>query len=266
MLSSCLCWIGGKRTMRKYILPLIDYDMNYVEVFGGAAWILFGKKKSKVEILNDINENLMNMYLQIKYHSNEVIRELETMPNTRELFNIMSKRFTPLTDMQRAAWFYYIVKNSFGAVSVTYATSFVRPSPSNYRRFDNISDISKRLSNVLVESVGWEECISKYDDSNALFYLDPPYSEGRQYAEFGIKRFDNDEHSKLADTLRNIKGNFILSYNDCEFVRNLYKGFAIQSTDVLSGIENRKRFRKKDRRGELIIMSRGIDKQKCLKI
>lgn len=68
-MNSFIPWIGGKSRLRKYIIPLIPDDATrYAEVFGGAAWVMFGKSKirGQMEIYNDVDGNLVNLYLQIK--------------------------------------------------------------------------------------------------------------------------------------------------------------------------------------------------------
>ncbi len=74
MLNSPLSWMGGKYRLRKKIIELIHKGhQSYVEVFGGAAWVLFGKEQelSKTEVYNDINSDLVNFFRVLKYHSEE---------------------------------------------------------------------------------------------------------------------------------------------------------------------------------------------------
>lgn len=70
-MDSFITWIGGKRLLRKAILnefPQDGYD-RYIEVFGGAGWILFAKNShAPMEVFNDVNSNLINLYRCVKYH------------------------------------------------------------------------------------------------------------------------------------------------------------------------------------------------------
>jgi len=86
-MNSIISWVGGKRLLRKKILPLIPKHDIYCEVFGGAAWILFGKspnkedwqlsKKSRyTEVYNDINGDLVNFWRYIKQHPEAFVTEL----------------------------------------------------------------------------------------------------------------------------------------------------------------------------------------------
>ena len=78
-MNSFIAWIGGKRLLRKAIIerfPEEGFD-RYIEVFGGAGWVLFGKEVGKeLEVFNDADSNLINLYRCIKYHCEELQKEL----------------------------------------------------------------------------------------------------------------------------------------------------------------------------------------------
>lgn len=87
-MNSFIPWIGGKSRLRKHIIPLIPNDAKrYVEVFGGAAWVLFGKDKihGQMEVYNDVDGNLVNLYLQIKNNCEALQSEIDWL-QSRELF------------------------------------------------------------------------------------------------------------------------------------------------------------------------------------
>ena len=66
--SSPIAWVGGKSKLTAEIIPIMPAHRCYVEVFAGAAWLLFRKPASKTEVINDINGELVNMYRVIKHH------------------------------------------------------------------------------------------------------------------------------------------------------------------------------------------------------
>lgn len=80
------------------------------------------------------------------------------------------------------------------------------------------------MANVVVENQDFETLIKHYDRPDAFFYLDPPYFSTEDMYEVG---FEWDDHVRLRDTLKNIKGKFLLSYNDCDEIRELYNGFSM---------------------------------------
>ena len=108
-------WIGGKRRLAKTILPLFPEHTCYVEPFCGAAALYFMKDQAEVEVLNDINGELINMYRVVKHHLEEFIRQFKWALVSREMYRWL--QITPeetLTDIQRPARFYYLQKLSFG--------------------------------------------------------------------------------------------------------------------------------------------------------
>jgi len=108
-------WIGGKRRLAKRIIPLFPEHTCYVEPFCGAAAIYFMKNQTKVEVLNDINGELVNLYRVVKHHMDEFVRQFRWSLTSRQMYKWLQD--TPeeiLTDIQRAARFFYLQKNAFG--------------------------------------------------------------------------------------------------------------------------------------------------------
>lgn len=114
--KSMLGWVGGKSQLTSTILPLIPEHKHYVEVFAGAAWLLFRKPPSHSEIINDINGDLVCLYRVIQNHLDEFVRYFRWALISREEFERL-KTVPPetLTDIQRSARFYFLVRNAFGA-------------------------------------------------------------------------------------------------------------------------------------------------------
>ncbi|MDE5862135.1 MAG: DNA adenine methylase [Ruminococcus sp.] len=80
------------------------------------------------------------------------------------------------------------------------------------------------LENVVIENLDFYELIKKYDCNEALFYCDPPYNNSERYYD---NRFEPEDHERLKAILSQIQGRFILSYNDNEKIRELYRDFKI---------------------------------------
>ena len=127
-MNSFIPWIGGKSRLRKHIIPLIPSSAKrYIEVFGGAAWVLFGKDKKhgQMEVYNDIDGNLVNLYLQIKNNCKALQNEIDWL-QSRELFERYRSELAAdaeLTDVQRAARYWYLITCSFDANSSSFATA-----------------------------------------------------------------------------------------------------------------------------------------------
>lgn len=228
-MKSFIGWIGGKNHLKKLIIPLIPDDCKrYIEVCGGAGWVLFGKeiKANQLEVFNDIDGDLINLYRQIKTNCETLQRELDWV-HSRELFKLFRYEIEnqiPLSDVQRAARYLYLIKSSFGSNRYSFATT----SKSLYKIADELPAYRDRLKNVIIEQLDFEQLIKTYDRPDALFYVDPPYVGSEKYYNKKYCHFTLSDHVRLNACLRGLKGRFILSYNDCDFVTEHYSDFKIQ--------------------------------------
>lgn len=100
----------------------------------------------------------------------------------------------------------------------------------------NMEIVQKRLGSVVIENKDFEDLLKLYCKENSLAYLDPPYYGTEKYYQ---AQFSNEDHVRLYNALKDIKGYFLLSYNDCEFVREQYKDFNIASVERNNSLINR---------------------------
>ncbi|MFP7326967.1 DNA adenine methylase [Serratia marcescens] len=225
-------WVGGKRRLAKHLLPLFPEHKCYVEPFCGGAALFFRKDASKVEVINDINGELINLYRVVKNHLEEFVRQFKWALSSRQLFEW--EKATPvdvLTDIQRAARFYYLQNMAFGAKieGQTFGTATTAPVGVNLLRLEeNLSAAHLRLARTTIEHLSWLECIEKYDRPHTLFYLDPPYWGTQGY---GVE-FRLDQYDAIASMARTIKGNMIISVNDIPEMRQAFSGLHIEAVDL----------------------------------
>ncbi|EEJ2566816.1 TPA: DNA adenine methylase [Salmonella enterica] len=225
-------WIGGKRRLAKHILPLFPAHTCYVEPFCGAAALYFLKTPSKTEVINDINGELVNLYRVVKHHLEEFIRQFKWALVSRQIYKWLQD--TPeetLTDIQRAARFYYLQKQAFGGkvADHTFGTSTTSAPRFNLLRIEEeLSMAHLRLSRTLIEHLNWHQCIERYDRPHTLFYCDPPYWGTEGYGvEFGLENYDH-----MADLARRIKGKMIISVNDIPEMRQVFNGLNINCVEI----------------------------------
>lgn len=225
-------WIGGKRRLAKHILPLFPAHTCYVEPFCGAAALYFLKTPSKTEVINDINGELVNLYRVVKHHLEEFVRQFKWALVSRQIYKWLQD--TPeetLTDIQRAARFYYLQKQAFGGkvADHSFGTSTTSAPRFNLLRIEEVLSMAHlRLSRTLIEHLDWHQCIERYDRPHTLFYCDPPYWGTEGYGvEFGLENYDH-----MADLARRIKGKMIISVNDIPEMRQVFNGLNMQSVDI----------------------------------
>lgn len=244
-------WMGGKRRLAKHILPEFPEHECYVEPFCGAAALFFMKMPAKVEVINDVNSDLVNLYRVVQHHLEEFVRQFKWALISREMFKWLDD--TPpetLTDIQRAARFYYLQQMGFGAKisGRTFGTATTTPPKLNLLRLEeNLSQAHLRLSRVYVEHLDWRACMEKYDRPHTLFYLDPPYWETEGY---GVD-FPFEEYQRMAEMARNAKGKVIISINDYPDIREAFAGFRMQEVSLRHTVGGREG----KQAGELVIFN-----------
>lgn len=225
-------WIGGKRRLAKHIIPQFPDHSCYVEPFCGAAALYFLKQPAKVEVINDINGELVNLYRVVKHHLDEFCRQFRWSLTSRQMYKWLQA--TPeetLTDVQRAARFYYLQKQSFGGkvTGQTFGTATTSAPRLNLLRLEeDLSQAHLRLSQTYIEHLSWEACITKYDRAHTLFYLDPPYWSTEGYGvDFGLEQYD-----RIAELARTIKGKMVISVNDIPEMRRAFAGLNMESVGI----------------------------------
>ncbi len=190
--------------------------------------MLYRKPRSKIEIVNDINSDLVNLHRVIRNHPQTLSLYLNEMLISREVFyDLREARLLPKNDIERAAHYFFMLSQSFGSKARAFAMPKSRAPKDIYRAFKIFSD---RLKGVCIENMDFSRLIQHYDRETTLFYLDPPCVGTEDYYQgqsFGLK-----DHEKLSSMLREIRGRFVLSYNDCDIVRDLYRHFAIEEVTV----------------------------------
>ena len=229
MINSPIKWVGGKSRLRKQIIELLPPHTCYVELFAGAAWVLFGKPPSDVEVLNDIDGELVNFFRMVKYKPEELIRTFDLELVSRSEFERLAELdVTQLSDVERAHRFYYIIMAGWGGELKypRFQTSISDGGHGN-RLFgalkhlrQRIEPVHQRLSTVIIENLDWQDCLDRYDRPKTVMYIDPPYPENK------VNYFHNmqswDDHQQLAEQLNQTKCRWLLSSFDIPEMRELY--------------------------------------------
>ena len=203
--------------------------------------MLFGRPPDckGMEVYNDFNGNLTNLFYCVKNRTLAFLKELGFLPlNSRHEFNVL-RRFFEKGEFDNE----YLGKEldlaqqnlpppEFEEIK---AILMEQAEPSDVRRAA-IWQASRRLADTVVENKDFEALIRQYDRDDAFFYCDPPYymTEGHYAVEF-LKT----DHQRLRDTLARCKGKWMVSYNDCDFIRGLYQEYTITPVTRLSNLAQR---------------------------
>lgn len=225
-------WMGGKTRLLKHILPMLPEHSTYVEAFAGGGALFFHKSESKVEVLNDTNGDLVNLYRIVRHHLEEFVRQFKWALISRQEF-LWAKETPPdtLTDIHRAARFYYLQRLAFGAkpTGQTFGTAATASPKLNLLRIEeDLSAAHLRLARVYIEKLDWAACVRKYDRPATLCYLDPPYwgTEG-----YGVD-FSLEQYQLMAELARTIQGKMLISVNDHPAMRKAFKGLKTKRLSI----------------------------------
>ena len=243
-----LSYIGGKSKIGKWIVPYYPKDMEtYVETFGGMFWCFFNMNLSeypnlKKVVYNDFNPLNYNLFKCVQNPS-ELQRSLDVIPvqqlgidNTDPIFRtrfedfqreIFNSGFTVNTpDCITAAKYVYVITQVFSG-SKPETSSFIDLKGkyrSKYLAFrDKLSKpdwVDHFLKITDVENMDFEDVINKYDSESTYIYLDPPYWKTENY--YSNHDFDRQDHERLANTLKQVKGKFSLSYYDFDLLHTWF--------------------------------------------
>lgn len=249
--------VGNKSSILHILYAVfpLKYE-RFIDVFGGSGSVLLGKPEiHSFEVYNDFDRNLANLFHCMKDRTMATIRELGfcnlnsredfiairrffeheqfsdsylteelalteitlPLPEAKELQELR-KRITEDYDVRKAAMFLKLLRYSYSSSCKSFASQ-----PFDIRKlFALIQELENRMANVIVENQDFETLIRHYDRPDSFFYADPPYFSTEDMYEVG---FGWEDHVRLRNTLKNIKGKFLLSYNDCPEIRELYKDF-----------------------------------------
>jgi DNA adenine methylase len=222
-----LSYLGGKNRIAQKIISLIPEHTTYIEPFCGGAQVLFHKEPSRVEILNDLDEEIFNFLRICQLHHQELVRYLQFCTASRKWFELFQKQDPKtLSDIQRAARFFYLQKNCYGGLirRQNFAVSVQDGSNYNPHRIPLVLHLAhERLLGVQLECLPYQDILRKYDRPETFFYLDPPYFN-RPYYKFN---FAEQDYVEMAGLLKTLKGRFLLSLNDTSEVRGIFADFEI---------------------------------------
>ena len=227
-----LSYIGGKNRLAPRIIEILPKHTTYVEAFAGGAQVLFHKEPSAVEVLNDIDGEIVNFFRVCQWHHEELIRYFRFALVSRASFDLQ-KATDPatLTDIQRAARYFYLLKNSFASLvrHPNYHWHVVQRPGFNLERLPELlENAHKRLERVQIECLPYEQIFNRFDRKETLFYADPPYWNRSLYRY----NFTTTDFTNLEKRLRTLKGKFVLSLNDLPEVRALFHRFRIHEVEL----------------------------------
>jgi len=252
-------YYGGKYQLSKSLVPLIPHHKRYIEVFAGGLSMFFRKHKVEWNVLNDIDNNIVNLYMCVIKKHDELVENLFWLPKSRKLFldfreEIKENKKIEIPDPIQAAKYFYCIRYSFNKLV---HTPFSMNKDMN-KDWDKEFKYSKRfLGNATIENLDFETLFSKYVPREEDFwYLDPPYFIATEKGNYYMNNFSVEDHFRLKECVDKIDeygGKFMISYDYRQEVRDLYSKYNLQTINLkYSGATHDAR---KTERKEYVVMN-----------
>ena len=252
-------YYGGKYELSKILVPLIPHHERYIEVFAGGLSMFFRKTKAKWNVLNDIDSNIVNLYMCVIEKREELVDILFWLPKSRELFldfrgEIKENKEITIPDPKQEAKYFSCIRNSFNKLVHT-PFSMNKDMKKDWGKEFKYS--RRALGGATIENLDFETLFNKYEPrKDDYWYLDPPYIIATEKGSYYMNNFTVEDHTRLRDCVNRIDqagGRFMVSYDYREEVKELYKDYNIKTLDLkYSGAT--KKARDKERK-EYIIMN-----------
>ncbi|WP_120430182.1 DNA adenine methylase [Acinetobacter baylyi] len=218
---------GGKFRIAEWVIAQFPNHKTYVEPFGGGASVLLKKQPSAIEVYNDLDGDVVNLFRVLRNHiqRRQLEEQLYLTPFARDEFYLA---YEDISDpVEKARRMIIRAQMGFGSAGATKGSTGFRMAGGRQKNYEirlwdeypnRLSHFAKRLKNVLIENRDAKDIIALYDDPETLFFIDPPYVRSTRTANVVAYRYEmtDEEHIELLDSINEIKGKIILSGYDHE--------------------------------------------------
>ena len=217
---------GGKVRMASTIIDLFPERERYCEPFGGGAAVLLAKPRSRIEVYNDLDGDIVNLFQVVRDHPQALARAVTFTPFSREEFALCYEATDDPIERARRT----LIRSGMGQGTVgTCWTSGFRAVgakardggvPKDAGRIPaeiwrdipaEIMRVAERMLGVVIESRDAKEILLEHDSDETLHYIDPPYvHDTRGKWRYRVDMTDAD-HGDLLDVVRGLRGSVVLS-------------------------------------------------------
>lgn len=241
---------GGKWLLGPWIISHFPPHVTYTEAFCGAANVFLQKPRSEAEVLNDLNDDIVNLFrvLRNRVEAAELKRQLLLTPYSYVEFE--QARETAADPIEKARRMMILSFMSVGSDGTT------RNGGSGFRNYSkvesigkiparqwagfvqNIETITARLEGVIIEHRDAEHILRQHDGTTTLHYVDPPYvhsTRGKARGHYAFEMSD-DDHIRLSGTLRELDGMVVLSGYDSPLYADLYSDWMKVEREALADL------------------------------
>lgn len=245
-----LKYMGGKWRIAQWCISHLPPHETYVEPFGGSAGVLLQKPRSRFEVYNDRDEDVVNLFQVLRDQPAALVRAISLTPwSRRELALAWEPATDPLEAARRTYTRFWQSWHGHGhdrgaGWRYMHGEGVVRHQTSQWRATDHLDAIAARLIDVQIECDDALSVIRRFDAPSACFYIDPPYVHSvRARSDRAAGRYthemDDDDHAVLARLLRDVQGYVVVSGYESDLYQSLYPGWSTVRKGTRDGANNR---------------------------
>ena len=230
-MNSVIKYPGSKWSIANWIISHFPSHHSYLEPFFGSGAVLFTKKRSPIETVNDLDKDVVNLFRQIRENTERLADTIYWTPYARsEYERAWAAQYTETDPFQRAVDFYIRMmmghgfrttgekvgwKNDVQGREAAYAAGYWCKTP------EMIFEAAERLRKVQIENLPAVDLIRRFNFPNVLIYADPPYVLSTRHGKQYRHEMTDEQHEELLDTLSNHCGPVLLSGYDSDLYRDI---------------------------------------------
>lgn len=205
-------------------------ELNWLEPYGGSGIVTYHKNPSLIEIFNDLDEGISAIFYCLLFKFEEFCFRLSLAQHSESILNwIVDDDGSDDSIVDKAVKKMYLMQHSFSSKG-THISFYKKYTSKRLETAMNLLDINlmnrwrARFKKVQILNRDAIDVIKQFDSPNLFIYVDPPYTVTEKGNHYSLN-YTVEDHQKLADCLINMKGKWLLSYDDNPLIHELYKGF-----------------------------------------
>lgn len=240
---------GSKWGLAKWIIDFFPEHHSYLEPFFGSGAVLFNKPRSRIETVNDLDDNVVNLFEWIKKDPEKLAHEIYYTPYARKVYEDVFAA-DPEDSLEKAVNFYIRLNMGHGFRTNGEKVGWKNDVQGRERAYasqdwcnlpEKIMQAAERLRGVQIENRPAVELMERFNYSNVLIYLDPPYVLGTRHGKQYRCELDDDGQAELLDAALAHKGPLLISGYDNDLYNDRLRSWHREETTNYSQVCSKKR-------------------------
>lgn len=224
---------GSKWSLAPWIISMFPKHRSYLEPFFGSGAVLFNKPRSSIETVNDLDNNVVNLFECIRENPERLAAMVYMTPYSREVYE-RAYQETSGDKYEKAFNFFIKLNMGHGFRTTGEKVGWKNDVQGRERAYaamgwcslpERIMHTAERLRGVQIENMPAVELIKRFNYENVLIYCDPPYMLETRHGKQYRYEMQDEDHEKLLKTLLEHKGAVIISGYDTELYQDMLRGW-----------------------------------------